>query len=177
MAKWNRYVLARREDGKSYVHSTDATMVKQEEGAYYRVEIWATSEAPVDNAIEGDRALTSLTREPKPGGATFRMLEIFPDSPDREDQRRKIEKLHIETGQKHMPTPEDYARHPAMHRTDSCDVIFCVKGEVYLMTDTDEVLMRPGDSTVIRGVNHAWSNRSSASALLAVAMLDAAPLP
>jgi mannose-6-phosphate isomerase-like protein (cupin superfamily) len=177
VAKWNRYVLARREDGKSYVRSTDATMVKQEEGAYYRVEIWATSETPVDNAIEDDRALTSLTREPKPGGATFRMLEIFPDSPDREDQRRKIEKLHIETGQKHMPTEEDYARHPAMHRTDSCDVIFCVKGEVYLMTDTDEVLMRPGDSTVIRGVNHAWSNRSSASALLAVAMLDAVPLP
>lgn len=177
MAKWNRYVLARGDDGKSFVKSSDATMVKQEDGAYYRVELWATGEMPVDNTIEEDRALTSLTREPKPCGATFRMLEIYPDSPDREDQRRKIEKLHIETGQKHMPTEEDYARHPAMHRTDSCDVIVCVRGEVYLMTDTDEVLMRQGDSTVIRGVNHAWSNRSDTPVLLAVAMLDAAPLP
>jgi quercetin dioxygenase-like cupin family protein len=62
-----------------------------------------------------------------------------------------------------------------MHRTDTCDVIDCVKGEIYLMTDTDEVLMTPGDSTVIRGVNHAWSNRSQEPALLAVAMIDAIP--
>jgi mannose-6-phosphate isomerase-like protein (cupin superfamily) len=173
VAKWKRYVLGPNEAGKSCVKSTEATMVKEEEGAYYRVELWATAEIPVDNSIETDRALSSLTREPLPGGATFRMLEIYPDSADREDQRRKIEKLHRETGQKHMPTEADYARHPAMHRTDSCDVIVCVKGEVYLMTDLDEVLMQPGDSTVIRGVNHAWSNRSEEPALLAVAMLDA----
>jgi mannose-6-phosphate isomerase-like protein (cupin superfamily) len=177
VAKWKRYVLGPNEAGKSCVKSTEATMVKEEEGAYYRVELWATAESPVDNSIEEDRALSSLTREPSPGGATFRMLEIFPDSPDREDQRRKIEKLHRETGQKHMPTEADYARHPAMHRTDSCDVIVCVKGEVYLMTDLDEVLMQPGDSTVIRGVNHAWSNRSAEPALLAVAMIDAIPRP
>jgi mannose-6-phosphate isomerase-like protein (cupin superfamily) len=177
VAKWNRYVLASNRDGKSYVKSADATMVKQEPGAYYRVETWATRESPVDNSIEDDRALTSVTREPAPHGATFRMLEIWPDEQDREAQRRKIEELHRAVGTKHMPTEADYARHPAMHRTDTCDVTVCVRGEVYLMTDTDEVLMRQGDSTVIRGVNHAWSNRSTEPVLLAVAMLDAIPQP
>ena len=177
MAKWKRYVLGANADHKSCTQLTEATMVKQEPGVYYRFEAWATAETPVDNGIEGDRALGSLTREPQSGGATFRMLEIYPDAEDLEDQRRKIEKLHRETGQKHMPTAEDYRRHPSMHRTDSLDFICCVKGEVYLMTDLDEVLMQPGDSVVIRGVNHAWSNRSEGPCLLAVSMIDAIPQP
>ncbi|MDB5460538.1 MAG: hypothetical protein JWO72_2279 [Caulobacteraceae bacterium] len=176
MAKWKRYVIAANEQNKSYVELTEATMVKEEPGVYYRYEVWATTQTPVDNTIPGDLALTSVTREPKPNGASFRMLEIFPDNEDLDEQRRKIQKLHRETQQKHMPTEEDYQRHPSMHRTDSLDVICCIKGEVYLMTDLDEVLMRPGDSTVIRGVNHAWSNRSSEPALLAVAMIDAIPV-
>ncbi|MDH7794236.1 MULTISPECIES: cupin domain-containing protein [unclassified Beijerinckia] len=177
MAKWKRYVLTSNAEGRSYVKSSEADMVKEEAGAYYRVELWTTREMPVDNSIEDDRARSSVSREPPPGGSTFRMLEIFPDLDDPQEQRRKIEKLHRETQQKHVPTEQDYARHPSMHRTDTCDVIFCVSGEIYLMTDTDEVLMRPGDSTVIRGVNHGWSNRSNAPCLLAVTMHDASLPP
>jgi uncharacterized RmlC-like cupin family protein len=43
------------------------------------------------------------------------------------------------------------------------------------MTDTDEVLMRPGDTVVIRGVNHAWVNRSDKPCLVVIAMIDAKP--
>ena len=177
MAKWKRYVITSDDQGKSYTKSSEATMVKEEPGVFYRVDLWATAETPVDNSIETDRALGSQTREPKPGGATFRVLEVWPDNPDdeRETQRAKIEKLHREIRQKHMPTAEDYERHPSMHRTDTLDVITCVRGEIYLMTDRDEVLMRPGDSVVIRGVNHAWSNRSAEPCLLVGAMIDAIP--
>ena len=177
MAKWKRYVITSDEAGKSFTASSEATMVKEEPGVYYRIDLWATAETPVDNSIDDDRALASLTREPMPGGATFRLLEIFPDKTgaEREAQRKKIEELHRTVQQKHMPTAEDYARHPSMHRTDTLDVITCVKGEIYLMTDSDEVLMTPGDSVVIRGVNHAWSNRSSEPALLVGSMIDAIP--
>jgi hypothetical protein len=41
------------------------------------------------------------------------------------------------------------------------------------MTDVDEVLMRPGDTVVIRGTNHAWSNRSDEPCLLIGCMIDA----
>jgi len=176
-AKWKRFVITSDTDGRSFTKSTEATMVKEEPGVFYRVELWATAETPVDNNIEEDRALSSLTREPKPSGATFRALEIFPDKSgaEREEQVAKIQRLHREVKQKHMPTPDDLARHPSMHRTDTLDVIVCVLGEVYLMTDRDEVLMRPGDSCVIRGVNHAWSNRTKEPALLIGAMLDAHP--
>jgi quercetin dioxygenase-like cupin family protein len=46
-----------------------------------------------------------------------------------------------------------------------------------MMTDTDEILLTPGDSVVIRGVNHAWSNRSKEPCLLAISMIDAIPQP
>ncbi len=177
MAKWKRYVITSDNDGRSFTKSTEATMVKEEPGVFYRVDLWATAETPVDNRIEEDRALSSVTREPMPNGATFRALEIFPDKTgaEREEQLQKIQKLHREVKQKHMPTPDDLDRHPSMHRTDTLDVIICVRGEIYLMTDRDEVLMKPGDSVVIRGVNHAWSNRSNEPALLIGAMLDARP--
>jgi hypothetical protein len=177
MAKWRRYVIGPNADNRSRVLSTETTMVKEDPGHYYRCEVWATAEAPVDNTIAGDRALDSLTREPRPFGATFRMLELWPDNPDPDAQRRKVEKLHRDTGQKRMPSEADLQRHPSMHRTDTLDFICCVRGEVYLMTDLDEVLMRPGDSVVIRGVNHAWSNRSNEPVLLAVSMIDAVPVP
>jgi quercetin dioxygenase-like cupin family protein len=51
-----------------------------------------------------------------------------------------------------------------------------VRGEIYLVTETDEVLMQPGDTVIIRGVNHAWSNRSSAPCLLVGTNTDATPL-
>jgi hypothetical protein len=43
----------------------------------------------------------------------------------------------------------------------------------WLVTDTDETLMRPGDTVIIRGTNHAWSNRSNAPCLLVGTMTDA----
>jgi mannose-6-phosphate isomerase-like protein (cupin superfamily) len=54
-----------------------------------------------------------------------------------------------------------------LHHTDTLDCLTCVRGEIHLVTDTDEVLMQPGDTVIIRGVNHAWSNRSSTPCLLA----------
>jgi mannose-6-phosphate isomerase-like protein (cupin superfamily) len=103
----------------------------------------------------------------------FRALEIFPDPPDRQAHLAAVLQLHRQVKQQHEPTAEDLARHPSMHRTDTLDCFACVKGEIYLMTDKDEVLMRPGDTVVIRGTNHAWSNRSSEPCLLVGCMIDA----
>ena len=50
-----------------------------------------------------------------------------------------------------------------------------MRGEIYLVTDTDETLMRPGDTVIIRGTNHAWSNRSNTPCLLVGTMTDATP--
>lgn len=174
MAKWKRYVVGADASGKSAVLMEEATHVQQNPGFFYRATLWSTKEVPVDNTITTDRALDCHTREPFPGGMLFRALEIFPDPPDRQAHIAAVTQLHRQVGQKHAPTPEDLARHPSMHRTDTLDCFACVKGEIYLMTDADEVLMRPGDTVVIRGTNHAWSNRSDEPCLLVGCMIDAA---
>lgn len=175
MSKWNwkRYVVGPDASGKSAVLMDQATNVQEDPGIYYRATLWAASEVPVDNTIESDRAATITTREPAPGGFLFRALEIPPDTKDTARHIERLKELNAQVQQKHTPTPEDFARHPSMHRTDTLDCITCIKGEIYLVTDMDEVLMRPGDTVVIRGTNHAWSNRSGEPCLLCGCMIDA----
>jgi quercetin dioxygenase-like cupin family protein len=173
MAKWKRYVVGPDPNSKSAVLMQEATNVQENPGIFYRATLWGTRETPVDNSIDTDRALDVKTREPFPSGMLFRALELPPDSDDTRHHADEVQKLHKAVGQKHLPTAEDLARHPTMHRTDTLDCITCVIGEVYLITDVDEVLMRPGDTVVIRGTNHGWSNRSDRPCLLVGCMIDA----
>jgi hypothetical protein len=46
---------------------------------------------------------------------------------------------HEAVKQKHVPSP-DMARHPSMHRRDTLDMFTITRGEIYLVTDTNEVL-------------------------------------
>ena len=177
MARWKRYVVGRNDDGKSAVLMTEATNVQENPGIFWRATLWSTCETPVDNAVEGDRSAEVKTREPFAGGMLFRALEIPPDSADTRHHIEQLRQLNVQVAQKHAPTAEDLARHPSMHRTDTLDCIACVTGEIHLVTDVDDVLMRPGDTVVIRGTNHAWSNRSDKPALLIGCMVDAIPLP
>jgi quercetin dioxygenase-like cupin family protein len=173
VAKWKRFVVGPDAHGKSAVLMREATNVQENPGIFYRATLWGTKEVPVDNTIEEDRALDIATREPFPGGMLFRALEIPPDTADKSSHVSALKQLNAEVKQTHQPTAEDLARHPSMHRTDTLDCIACVKGEIYLVTDVDEVLMQAGDTVVIRGTNHAWSNRSGEPCLLIGCMIDA----
>jgi hypothetical protein len=170
-----RYVVATDEAGKSGVKSHELTNEQFKEGFYWRSTLWATRHFPPDNAADDDISADVITREPLPGGLIFRALEIAPDHADAELHRRVLAQLNTVVGQRLQPSDSDLARHPNMHRTQTLDFTTCVRGEIYLVTDTDEVLMTPGDTVVLRGGNHAWSNRSGEPCLLVVTMLDAEP--
>src|SRR5260370_17155309 len=73
--------------------------------------------------------------------------------------------------------PKSILRRRTMHRTDTLDCFVVVRGEIYLVSDTDEVLLRAGDTAVVQGVNHAWSNRSNEPALIVGIMTHPKPLP
>jgi hypothetical protein len=174
----NRFVVGPDAEGRSAVLQHGLTNVQSREGFYWRATLWATEETPVDNSIDGDRSQTEglgASREPFPNGMICRALEIPPDDTDEDEHRRVLADLNEEVHQKHRPSQTDLARHPSMHRTDTLDCLTCVRGEIFLVTDTDETLMRPGDTVIIRGTNHAWSNRSNAPCLLVGTMTDATP--
>ena len=47
-----------------------------------------------------------------------------------------------------------------MHRTESLDYAVVLEGEVTMLLDDQDVLLKAGDVVIQRGTNHAWSNRS-----------------
>jgi quercetin dioxygenase-like cupin family protein len=63
-----------------------------------------------------------------------------------------------------------------MHRTETIDYIVMLEGEIDMDMDDSTVKLRAGDVMVQRGTNHAWINRSTATARLAIVLLDAKPL-
>ncbi len=175
MGTLHRYVVGPDAGGRSAILETEPINTQSKEGFFWRATLWATRETPVDNSIDGDRSLDpGASREPFPNGMLVRALEIWPDK-EPEELREQFAELNQQVGQKHQPSDADAQRHPTMHRTDTLDAITCVRGEIYLVTDVDEVLMTPGDTVIIRGVNHAWSNRTNQPCLLVGTMIDATP--
>jgi uncharacterized cupin superfamily protein len=55
---------------------------------------------------------------------------------------------------------------PGMHRTQTVDVVTVVSGEIHAVFEQGETLLRVGDSLVVPGTMHAWSNRSDGPATL-----------
>ena len=59
-----------------------------------------------------------------------------------------------------------------MHRTESVDYALVLEGEITLVLDKEEVLMREGDFLVERGTNHAWANRSGKPCRMLFVLID-----
>ena len=66
---------------------------------------------------------------------------------------------------------------PHMHFTNTADHFYVIAGEVVLVLESGDVVMRAGDLGVIRGVMHGWRNDSAAPARLVTFVLPASALP
>ncbi|WP_440617991.1 cupin domain-containing protein [Cysteiniphilum sp. 6C5] len=63
-------------------------------------------------------------------------------------------------------------KHPLMHKTDTIDYAVVISGEIYLLTDESEILLKQGDNVVQRATNHAWSNRSNNDCVVAFVIIQ-----
>ena len=64
------------------------------------------------------------------------------------------------------------APHPYMQKTRTLEFGIVQEGEIVLVLDTQEVTVRAGDFVILRGSNHAWSNRTAKPAVVAIASHD-----
>ena len=62
---------------------------------------------------------------------------------------------------------------PGMHFTDTADHFYVLEGEVVLVLEQEEVVLRAGDCGVCRGVTHGWRNLSDTPARLITFVLPA----
>ena len=65
---------------------------------------------------------------------------------------------------------------PHMHRTETIDYGIVLEGEIVLIVDDGETIVRTGDIVIQRGTNHAWANRSGKNARVAFVLVDGKPL-
>ncbi|MEQ1811301.1 MAG: cupin domain-containing protein [Terricaulis sp.] len=175
MTEIKRIVVGVNEKKQSAVVHHETPNIQTVPNVFWRSTLWAVDELPVDNGIKGDRGLDVTSREPEGNGVIFRAVEIPPNPKDKAAHIQVLKGLHKAVKQKYEPTEADLARHPSMHRTDTLDMFVIAKGEIYLVTDADETLLKAGDTAVVQGVNHAWDNRSDAPCMILGVMVSAKP--
>lgn len=164
MWKWKRYVTGLNAEGKSCIIFNEASNVV-EIGSLRAAELWYTDEMPIDNTGNEDRARRPNQHWPTRNGTIFRALIIPPEKDMSAETFGKLGDAMV----------KGLTKHPSMHRSDTIDYVVCISGEVWYLTEKDEVLMKPGDCLVTRGHNHGWVNRMETPCLLAVVLIDAKP--
>ena len=68
---------------------------------------------------------------------------------------------------------KDGGKRTVTHRTRTLDYVNVIEGELVLILDDSEVILKPGDVVVQRGTDHAWENRSDTIARAAFFHIDA----
>lgn len=132
-------------------------------------DIWVCDRVPTDNESDADTVGERVILEPPAGGVVFRTVEIPPDSERNYDTMRAYFERMGAGDRLHG------GKHPGMHRTNSVDFLVVLSGEIWLVLDEGEVLLKQGDTCVQRGTLHAWSNRTDRPCILAGILVDAAP--
>jgi mannose-6-phosphate isomerase-like protein (cupin superfamily) len=67
----------------------------------------------------------------------------------------------------------DGGKRTVMHRTKTLDYVVVIEGEVVLVLDDNEVILKKSDVVVQRGTSHAWENRGGQLARVAFFHIDA----
>ena len=138
-------------------------------------EIWNTRETPahIDRA-SGEPYEDGIKLAPPKNGTRIRILDIPPDTPQMDEVDAVRAREHFaEIGAAEASTNQSgTARHAHMHRTRSIDYGIVLEGEITLLVDDGETVVRAGDVVVQRGTNHGWANRSGRNCRIAFILID-----
>lgn len=175
--KIRRVVTGHDADGRSTVISdgppTNVKQSPQRPGVVIN-NLWMTDTMPVQTRGPEDATVKPMGLEPVANGTNFRIVEFPPEADyiakvTAEDAKKAFGDLgasHAIQGGGAKP------RHPFMHKTKTLDYAIILSGEIYLVLDETEVLMKAGDVCVQRATSHAWSNRSDKPCKIAFILID-----
>jgi hypothetical protein len=159
-----RVVTGLTPDGLSTIVSDTLSEERFLGDAYAVNMIFRTASLPA--AIGAGNGIDEINFRPPPGGFTY-MITTFP--PDSSYDYYAGYRQSLEGwGANHRPDPAD---NPAMHTTDTIDIVTILSGELWAILEDAETLLRPGDTLIQHGTKHAWENRSDRDCVtLAVVM-------
>lgn len=171
-----RVVTGHTPDGKAIIVSDgEAPIVHHAplRPGYEMNEVWATYSTPAIIDQAGEPTDRPRSVEPPANGTVCRVIEFPPEKSwigniDAAKARAAYASLGSPDAVPHMENPP----HPLMHRTKTVDYGIVLTGEIYLVMDEGETLLKPGDVVVQCGTNHAWANRSDAPCRMAFILID-----
>lgn len=136
-------------------------------------EVWSTQGMPVVLGNTPDPTLGALMLPPPKNGTRMRFVDIPPDTEDfLKHGAARMKDAFNAIGDESASTVGPSSPHPLMHRTESIDYGILISGEIVLVLDTDEVVLKPGSVVIQRGTNHAWANRTSEMARMLFVLID-----
>lgn len=150
-----RVVTGHRDGVATIIEDERVKHVMKNEAGFIISDPWATDSMPVMQA-QSAKIFDDFFPKLHKNGTLFRYVYIPPDS-----QTKKF-----------YPEKEGQP-HPLMHKTDTLDYIIILSGELYLIMEDCETLLKPGDVVIQTGTNHAWSNRTNEACIQLAILLDA----
>ena len=135
--------------------------------------IWVTDRTPARIKGVSETLHMPHTIEPPPGGSVCRVMTFPPDDVYKgKVGSKEVAAYFAAMGSPGASTYAANAPHPYMQKTRTLDFALIIEGEITLVLDLEEVRLGAGDTVVLRGVNHAWSNRSTRSCTVAFSSHD-----
>jgi uncharacterized cupin superfamily protein len=133
--------------------------------------LWVTDSHPA--AVVFETLHLPHTIEPPAQGSVCRVVTFPPDAA----WKGKVGSSEVQAYFRSMGSPgastySAQAPHPYMQKTRTLDFGIVLEGEIVLVLDTQEAALKAGDIVIQRGTNHAWSNRSTRPAVVAIASHD-----
>lgn len=154
MNKIPRRIVTGIQNGKSTViEDREVQNVAEHLPGLIISDIWNTQKTPASLDWEDLIPNTGFPETPE-NGTYFRYVVIPPD---------KDLGVEFKAGE----------LHPMMHKTRTLDYIIILSGELYLIMEEGEILLKAGDIVIQRGTKHAWSNRSDTSCIQLAVLIDA----
>lgn len=165
-----RVITGENADGKSVVivdGPPSATTGDPNLGGLF--EIWHEAvNGAFDKRDTTDRSETKPVLSPAAGKVKVRWFVIAPtpDGAPPDMIKQVVRERFAEFGAAHELTDQD--RHPAMHKTETLDIICLISGEASLILDNEERRLKPGNIVIQRGTSHGWTAHGGPALFLAV---------
>ena len=166
-----RIVTHTDEEGLSYA-LINGLVDNIEEGL---TALWTTGAAPHDHRTSADAARGPKSLVPLANGTLFRFCQIPPEWRSAHLTMEERQQASREFFRK-LNAPDvqpDTHLDPGMHLTDTTDYIILLSGNLSLILDKEEVVLKQFDVVVQRGTNHSWVNRGMEDALIVAVLIDA----
>ncbi|MBT2486523.1 MULTISPECIES: cupin domain-containing protein [unclassified Microbacterium] len=176
-----RVVTGHDDSGRAIILFDDAdapnTFVSEVIPGFGASVAWFTPAGAVDHASDEDSAPAGRHFDFPLVGETIVRIADFP--PDAVYPNNPGEAVFEEIrGQKEQQAANEHgaAKHFWFHRTESIDYAVVLEGEITLLVDDGEAVLRAGDVAVQRATAHAWSNRTDKPARMLFVLVGTDPI-